>query len=278
MKVFSIVLSRSGEDLSVLTKDGFIPSGSLINIDKETGVSLKSGDFILNGLYHTKHSIRPINGWEWETLVSLKKLEKNFGELLCEALGKFWNVMPNFQKNIKLPSLFMKKKFSNEAIFFPGSFNPWHAGHMTCLKLCPNKAKIIAIPDNNPWKELGSGSCKWEKYRNLCLILKKTPCSVYPGFLGLKKENPTINWLPKTKVKEKTLLVGDDSFLSLINWRKSKKLISVIQKIYVVPRIGNEKDLKLMKEKLIFINPKLKIKFLPPHKYQNISSTKIRGD
>jgi len=33
-----------------------------------------------------------------------------------------------------------------------------------------------------------------------------------------------------------------------------------------------------MREKLWDINPKLKIKILPSHKYQGISSAKIRGD
>jgi len=44
-----------------------------------------------------------------------------------------------------------------------------------------------------------------------------------------------------------------------------------------VPRLANKEELKLVAKRLLAINPKLKIKFLAPHKFQKISSTKIRG-
>jgi nicotinic acid mononucleotide adenylyltransferase len=286
MKGFSIVLAGNGDDLCVLVRKGFIPQGRRSKIELETGIGLKKEQLFFSNIsgltsYYIEGPLSPINGWKWIPLISLKKLEKNFGAFLCEALGKFWNVMPDFEKklgDIKLPKLFKKKKFSDEVIFYPGSFNPWHKGHMACLNLCPSKSKIIVVPDNNPWKNTGRESCKWEKYRNLCLTLKNSSCSIYPGFLGLQKKNPTINWFPKTRVKKKALLMGDDSFLSLINWKESRKLISSMQKIYVVPRLGIKDDLKLATNGLLSINSKLKIKFLSPHKFQRISSTEIRGD
>ena len=286
MKDFSIVLTGSGDGLCILSKNGFIPKGGRHNIELETGITLKKEQLFFrnnsdSNFYYVERALIPINGWKWVPLITLKKLEKNFGAFLCEVLGKFWNVMPDFEKklcHIKLPKLFKKKNISDEAIFYPGSFNPWHKGHMACLSLCPSKSKIIVLPDNNPWKIIGRESCRWEKYRDLCLILKDSPCSIYPGFLGLKKKNPTINWFPKTRVKKKILLMGDDSFLSLINWKESKKLISAIQKIYVVPRLGIKTELKQATKRLLRVNSKLKIKFLSPHKFQKLSSSKIRGD
>jgi len=285
MKAFSIILTGNGKQLCLLTKNGVIPKGDIL---AETGISLKKRDFLFKNtlgvrFYYVKYPHKPINGWQWIPLISLERLENNFGALLCEALGKFWKVMPDSNKKleiIKLPPLFKKKDLYKDVIFFPGSFNPWHKGHLECLKLCPNKSKIIVVPDSNPWKTPVGNSrfCKWEKYRNLCLLLKNKPCSIYPGFLGLERSNPTITWFPKTKVKKKNLLMGDDSFLSLTNWKDFKKLISSIHKIYVVPRMGREEELRTEKGRLLSINPKLKIKFLPTHKYQKISSTKIRGD
>lgn len=285
MKGFSIVLTGNAKKLSVLCKNGLIPKD---DIEIDTGIKLRKKDLFFKNIlgvrfYYTKNFQNPINGWKWIPLISLERLEDNFGAFLCEALGKFWKVMPGFNKKlgkIRLPLLFKKGNFSEEVIFFPGSFNPWHVGHNSCIKLCPNKSKIIVVPDNNPWKinrKVIEG-CKWQRYRTLCLELEGSTCSIYSGFLGQGKENPTVNWLPKTKAKKRILLVGDDSFLSLKRWKDSKKLISSIQKIYVVPRIGIEQDLKLMKKELMQINSKLKIKILPPHEFQNVSSSKIRGD
>ncbi len=284
MKRFSVILTGSGSGLCILVKNGFLPQGGLLDIKLETGINLTKKELFSNisGVtsYYIQNALNPINGWKWVPLISLKKLEKKLGGFLCEELGKFWNIMPGFKKtlsHIELPKLFKKNKISDEIIFYPGTFNPWHKGHMACLNLCPRKSKIVVVPDNNPWKVVGGDSCKWEKYRNICLMLKNSPCSIYPGFLGLQKKNPTINWFPKVRVKKKTLLMGDDSFMSLINWKESRKLISSIEKIYVVPRLANKEELKLVTKRLLAINPKLKIKFLAPHKFQKISSTKIRG-
>lgn len=286
MKGFSIVLMGSGQGLCILTKNGILPHGGRLNIKLETGIDLKKKDLFfynISGIssYYIQNALNPTNGWKWVPLISLKKLEKKLGGFLCEALGKFWNILPDFKKtlgHVELPKLFKKNKISDEIIFYPGTFNPWHKGHMACLSLCPKKSKIVVVPDNNPWKAMAGDSCKWEKYRNLCLILENSPCSIYPGFLGLQKKNPTINWFPKVGVKKKALLMGDDSFISLINWKESKKLISSIEKLYVVPRLVNKEELKLVAKRLLAINPKLKIKLLAPHKFQKISSTKIRGD
>jgi nicotinic acid mononucleotide adenylyltransferase len=277
MKVFSIVLAGRGEGLCILTKKGLIPFG---NIQNQTGITLKKPTLILSNsnFYYIKKSPLPNNGWKWVPLTSLKKLNQNYGEMLCEALGKSWKIMPGYKINIQFPRLFKVANLKNEAIFFPGTFNPWHKGHWVCLNHCPKKSKIIIVPDNNPWKPVRNYECKWKIYRDICLKIKDTPSSVYPGFLGIIGKNPTINWFPKIKVRKKALLLGDDNFLNLINWKKSEKLISSIDQIYVVPRIGIPVQIEKMRQKLWDLNPKLKIKILPSHKYQGISSTKIRGD
>lgn len=191
--------------------------------------------------------------------------------------------MPSFKKElgfINLPSLFYKKNLhqDRETIFFPGSFNPWHEGHRACVDLAPKDSNLVIVPDFNPWKDredIQTG-CGWEKYMALCLAVKDTPYSVFPGFLGLEKSNPTVDWLPFTNVEKKVLLVGEDSFLSLEQWKDTERLISFLSKLYVVPREGDEKLVEDTKIKLLEQRPNLEVEILPGHPHQKLSSTEIR--
>ncbi len=281
MSVFSLILAGRGDKLSLLTKNGTLPRGSIAEIRIITGIKLigKTCSLGSSNLYYLNTPIATKNGWKWVPVKSLKKLEQNLGQDLCLALSKFWDLIPSKTEHLKkipLPSLFERGKYLNEAIFFPGSFNPWHRGHSECLNLCPNKSKIIVLPDNNPWKPLSQKQCKWKKYREICLLLKKSSYSVYPGFLAKNRKNPTINWLPKTNTRKKNLLMGDDSFMTLTKWKNAKKLIQFIYLIYVVPRKASPDQLNQKILELKKINPKLKVRILQTHRYQKISSTNIR--
>lgn len=213
----------------------------------------------------------------------LKEMSKNFGAILCEALGKFWRQMPSFINNfrrVELPSLFVKNHLDfskDEVIFYGGSFNPWHPGHKACLDVCPTN-NIIVVPDYNPWKKTApiEGRCFWSEYRKLCLKLKDTPYAVYSGFWGLEDPNPTVNWIPNIRAEQKGLLLGDDSFVNILDWKDSEVLITFLKIIYVVPRMHKHDEMEFVKKKVLEIHPNMKVEILAEHEYMQESSTLIR--
>lgn len=219
----------------------------------------------------------------WMSLLLLKELPLDQGAMLCEAMGKFWRQMPSFDiklKSAELPALFVKKKLhyrNDEMIYFGGSFNPWHPGHMECLKICPSE-NITVVPDYNPWKKIDHKGikCFWSEYRNLCLVLKDTPYAVYPGFWGREGPNPTVGWIPNLKVEKRGLLLGDDSFCNILKWQDSEILITFLGIIYVVPRIHKNEEMEEVKKQVLEIHPNMKIEILSEHEYMHESSTLIR--
>jgi len=297
----AIVLTGQGADMKILLqnkdqlpmglKKALDPLMACMNyVEEISGVSLSRDQALplnrrgqtLPFLFYLEET--PQEG-DWFPLITLKRLENPHGQMLCEAIGKFWPRMPSFKKQlgfINLPNLFYKKSLAEsqdiETIFFPGSFNPWHEGHRSCLDLAPKESNIIVVPDFNPWKDredIQTG-CGWEKYMSLALTLKDTPYSVFPGFLGLEKSNPTVDWLPFTTVEKKVLLVGEDSFLSLEEWKDTARLIGFLYRLYVVPREGHEAQVEETKKKLLEQKPTLDVVILPNHPYQDVSSTDIR--
>ncbi len=297
----AIVLTGEGPDMKLLLQNhdqlpmglkhipdpllacmNYVEEVSGVRLSKDKAIALNRRGHTLPFLFYLEET--PQEG-DWISLITLKKLENPHGQMLCEAIGKFWPRMPSFKKElgfINLPNLFYKKNLheDRETIFFPGSFNPWHEGHRACLDLAPKKSSIIVVPDFNPWKDREDvqTSCGWEKYMTLALTVKDTPYSVFPGFLGLEKSNPTVDWLPFTRVEKKTLLVGEDSFLSLEKWKDTERLISFLTKLYVVPREGDEALVEATRTKLLEQRPNLEIEILPNHPHQDVSSTKIRKE
>lgn len=233
-------------------------------------------------LFYTEHK-KEIKKGEFKPLLMIKKLHSPYGAILCEALGVFWPIMPssiNNLRRVELPSLFVKKdlhKTQDEVIFYGGSFNPWHPGHLSCLESCPSN-NIIVVPDYNPWKQNQdqSGRCFWDEYRTLCLELKDTPYAVYSGFWGLEDPNPTINWIPNIKAKNKGLLLGDDSFCSIKSWKDSEVLITFLKTIYVVPRMHKKEDVIKVRDEVVKIHPTMEVHILPEHEYMHESSTLLR--
>lgn len=222
---------------------------------------------------------------QWVRLTQIDRLAFDHGAILLEALGKFWPLMPSFDERLRgvtLPKIFMKSEtFSDEAIFYGGSFNPWHDGHRICLQLCQshsNKA-VIVVPDNSPWKQVSAPihECRFVRYKNLCQTLKDTHFEIYPSFWGIEESNPTVNWLPHTKLRHRGLLMGDDAFMELHRWLHFNVLIASMNELYVVPRNHSLGEIEIRRSALENEFPHLKIIVLPEHAYQGVSSTIIRG-
>jgi len=221
---------------------------------------------------------------EWYYLDEVERLGFNHGAILCEVLGGIWKRLPsyiNIREQIELPTAYSFKDTGwNEPVtFFSGSFDPWHNGHQACLDLCPNK-NIVIVPDSNPWKIISDRNqkrCCWQEYRELALRFEQTCFAVFPGYYGMEDGNPTVDWLPKVRGKNKEFLMGLDSFLSFPKWKSVRYLLQSISKIYVVPRETNH----LVKTEEIVRNLKqqreeVEIIFLQEHSYMNLSSTEIR--
>lgn len=127
----------------------------------------------------------------------------------------------------------------------------------------------------------GSCNCSWKTYRNLQKEVSAYTPWVYPGFCGLEYPNPTSGWCKYLTVPF-SLLMGEDSFIDLPNWIAIKELINLaphhLRNIYVVPRNGELKQIEKVKKWIDTLNSDLRIIHLPVHKYQDISSSKLRAD
>lgn len=197
----------------------------------------------------------------------------------CIELGNYFEFMPGSDQThtqSELPQLFLKHPIAGSVTFFGGSFNPFHQGHRACLDLCPEK-NILIVPDCNPFKkDVKSSTNVYLDFLALAVELKDTPYSLYPGFLGKNISNPTSDWLPNVKIKEKNLLIGDDSYMSLLTWKNPKVLLKALAKLYVVPRNYAYDDYLKQEQEILKLNPNLEVHYLADHPYKNISSTKLR--
>lgn len=197
----------------------------------------------------------------------------------CIELGNYFEFMPASDQShhqSQLGPLFLKSPIVDSVTFFGGSFNPFHQGHRACLDLCPEK-NILIVPDRNPFKEDSVRPDNvYDQFLSLAEELKETPYSLYPGFLGLDRPNPTSSWLPFVKIKEKNFLMGDDSYMSLLKWIDPKAFLLALTKLYVVPRNYKREDYLRQEKEILAINPNLIIHYLADHPYKNISSTEIR--
>lgn len=187
----------------------------------------------------------------------------------CKQLGERFSL---FNDSVTPPpSWLLKVNIVDHVVFYPGTFNPWHLGHRACLELCP-ATPIVVMPDFNPWKEEQDRQGPWQSLKNLVGRLEGTSFSIYPGFLSLDKGNPTVDWFPKVKIKNKGLLIGDDSFLNFHKWKDVDELVKHISTLYVVPR-GEGQELL---EKQVQRFPDLNIVFLGNHEFEDLSSTDSR--
>nr|BDT29003.1 cytidylyltransferase [Bacteriovorax sp. HI3] len=215
---------------------------------------------------------------EWCDIYKLDDLSQLDQLNLLISLGDFFKFMPVLSSTPKghIKKDILKHEIKDSVTFFGGSFFPFHPGHMACLELCPEE-NIVIVPDCNPHKELKEKMNPYDDFMHLCLTLKDTPYSVYPGFFGRNKPNPTSNWLPKVKIAQKNFLMGDDSFMNILKWHEPEVLLNALTKIYVAPRDFETSDYAPQIEKVKAINPKLEIIILPDHPYRSLSSSKIRA-
>jgi nicotinate-nucleotide adenylyltransferase len=196
----------------------------------------------------------------------------------CREIANCFEFMPDSNgahSQKELDHLFLKSPISNSVTFFGGSFNPFHAGHLACLNLCPEK-NILIVPDRNPFKSAHENENCFDYFTELALKVKDTQFSLYPGFLIKTEGNPTSSWLPFVKLPEKNFLMGDDSYIDLLKWKNPDVIAKSLSKLYVAPRKYTKDDYIKVELELLKFNPNLEIHYLDEHPYMNLSSTELR--
>lgn len=165
--------------------------------------------------------------------------------------------------------------------FYPGTFNPWHEGHLNCLELCPEE-NIVVVPDYSPWKSEGVVKSPWMRVRELVEVLSQSPkrgLSVYPGFTLLKAPHATLDWMSQLEDFELSLIIGMDNFISLHKWHRASDLLGLLQTLYVVPRsfeTMNEDALSSAQEFIAQVQNAPQVIILPEHSAMDVSSTNLR--
>lgn len=213
---------------------------------------------------------------EWVSLFELNDLETEDQKLLLKKIASVFSFMPEETgSDVHQLNDIYKRPIKNSVTFFGGSFNPFHLGHLECVKLCPEE-NIVIVPDHNPHKDLRELENPFNEFLNLLEKFKQTNASIYPGFLTLNRSNPTADWLVKVQVLEINFLMGDDSFMNLLRWKTPEILLNRLTKLYVVPRNFNESDYREQVKKIKDLNPHLIIEILSDHPYKNLSSTSLR--
>lgn len=171
---------------------------------------------------------------------------------------------------------------SDELVFFGGSFNPWHAGHSSCLSLAPKDSPIIVIPDHNPFKDLTNSSQKKTTVIEIQEELAKinTTTYLFDEFLIQDKKNPSHKWITEIKKefpnKKISLLMGFDTFISIDRWIKAEEVLKQLHTLYMASRLDDKTVRDKQVRNLHEINKNICIKFLGNHDYEELSSTKIR--
>jgi len=216
----------------------------------------------------------------WFKMTEISELAFDHGSILCEVLAKFWKIMPSYEPKLETISTpFETYENRDKVTFFGGSFNPWHQGHSSCVELFKEKENLVVVPDQNPQKELdplGEGFCYFKLFLSICKQMSSYKVMVYPGFIGIEYKNPTASWLPRVKVKEKSLLLGADSFMNLDSWINSSVLLRSLHTLFVVPRYVEEEKIELQKNKILSSYPNIEINILPHHPFESLSSSLLR--
>lgn len=215
-------------------------------------------------------------GRDWLTLLDAPVLAPGEGAMLCHWVASQWSRMPGGNKSsIILPRVFTQPE-TDHVVFYPGSFNPWHDGHLACVELTPHRP-LVVVPDANPWKEntRNKDDCAWFEILN---IVKKLPSDItlYPGFWSTQIQNPTVDWLPHAKWPRRSLTLGADSLLALPRWKEVGKLLQSLDTLFIVPRAQDKTRINEVIKELSKINTALLFSVLPEHQYEKLSSTLLR--
>lgn len=176
-------------------------------------------------------------------------------------------------------------------IFYPGSFSPWHKGHIACLRGIPRpkggeKWSVVIAPDFNPWKknwkEVNTLDLRdkilsiWLSLERLSIDREDLKFHLYLGFLVEPQENPTALWMRKTLIKERWLLLGEDTFLQILQWTLAEDLINNLKGLFVVPRMAKSDNVNKQIAEISKISDRIDIQILEHHKYEHFSSTFLR--
>lgn len=215
----------------------------------------------------------------WQKILTATNLTPIEGAAVCAWVAAQWKRMPHADPvGASLPNLFTEPQ-TQQVTFYPGSFNPWHEGHSACVSLTPSSSTspIIVVPDSNPWKDSSKTKqlCPWNEILQLAKRLSPKVV-VYPGFWASDKKNPTVDWLPMTHWQHRNLTVGADSFLALPRWKEVAKLLGSIEKLFVVPRNIELKNIEMTKKEILKLVPKLEVQILPGHEFESVSSSGFR--
>lgn len=217
----------------------------------------------------------------YSRLEEISHLKKEESFALCSLVGSFFDFMPGHVRGRslhQLPAWIWKRadSFPSELTFYGGSFHPWHEGHEACVKLFPTPESLLVLPDNNPWKDEARDFCHWTFFKTLALNHKDSDASFYPGFLGMEEKNPTASWFLSTQIRNKSLLMGDDTFHGLSRWYKVEDLLRSLKKIYVVPRVMEAENYEDGFDYIHKAAPHVEVIRLPHHPFEHMSSTHIR--
>jgi len=218
----------------------------------------------------------PNRPYHWLPLAGISRFENPDGSAVCAALAQFWPCMPMGNTLFKNTVPYGGGRNRDHAIFFGGTFNPWHRAHQACIELCPLKENVVVVPDTNPRKPISHRDCPWQEYQQLIADVKGLGVTVFPGYASLDHPNPTASWLPKTRYAKRDLLIGDDSWVTLPTWIEAERLVAALNAIWIAPRRSAKKDIEFTERWLHRNAPKCEVHFLGDHPYRDISSTKIR--
>lgn len=175
-----------------------------------------------------------------------------------------------------------KLESKEEIVFFAGSFNPWHQGHQACIDLLAIDKNLIIIPDHNPFKDDLIENKKFfdiELLENI--IQNRSKTYLYDGFFLQNKKNPSYKWIQELRKEfasmKISLLMGFDSFSTILKWTKASLLLKNINIIYIVSRLEINLEIENQKQEVLKVNDKLYIFHLGRHAFEEVSSTKIRS-
>lgn len=188
-------------------------------------------------------------------------------------------LLKNFTIDQKSTTKFLIQSSTSPFCFYPGSFNPWHQGHTSCvslhLKYFP-EVPLMVLPDHNPHKDL--------KIDHDLIKLPPEIAQVHVGAVFRQKlqTNPTYHWVSYIKKHcpnlQLGLLLGLDSYLNLPKWYNYQELLNCLSFLEVIPReidnlAANKAQFTL---NLKHLAPKLEIHLIEENPFGSVSSTFLR--
>jgi nicotinic acid mononucleotide adenylyltransferase len=214
----------------------------------------------------------------WLNILRINEFKSHHQLNFLNALSQLWYFFN--QSMIEQISDMPKENI----IFYPGSFNPWHDGHATCVLKALNFGNVMILPDRNPNKAQNRTRHLLKEYLELCQQIKLQtglgPMRVGPKFLLSEEKNPTYHWVNQIHQNYPDLwlrlLMGFDSFKTLPTWIEAEKLICLLNTVYVLSRNESKAEFDLACAQIKEINPKLEVVSLGHHRFEKISSSALR--